>query len=290
VCYLNLRDDYKTVLSRHKLGVLVGALLALLFILPFVIDFFIHSPSNVEKIAGHTFLEHHSHPKLVNIFQVTSSTVFTGYSVVTFILLIWGSFVMTTDPARKPLWASCLKMAAIVTVWYTLYHKFTPSPILFNMILFTKAIPLALSLIAAVGLLLSAQQLSKRSHRFFIPALAFGMALIGVLHLRPLFTDIQTNHSVIGLADAVQSANKDKPQIRIDYDNHDQWPEVVALLFELKHRNLAVCTTWRYMAFLYTQPMVCEENAVATVKLVPPVKCEQKCVSVVGNTGIIPLD
>lgn len=75
--------------------------------------------------------------------------------------------------------------------------------------------------------------------------------------------------------------------VRINYQEHMQWPEVAGLLLDLKRKGVEACTTWRHMAFLYTDKMICPAGDEWDVKLIPVDKCHGGCSHVSGTIGLV---
>lgn len=74
--------------------------------------------------------------------------------------------------------------------------------------------------------------------------------------------------------------------VRLDYTEHMQWPLVAGLLLDLERKNIASCTTWRHMQFLYTDKLTCPLGAEWDIKLLPVDQCGGNCSHASGLTGI----
>ncbi|RDC73315.1 hypothetical protein DLJ49_07015 [Rhodovulum sp. 12E13] len=82
------------------------------------------------------------------------------------------------------------------------------------------------------------------------------------------------------LADAVERAGPRRAApgpVAIDKAEHMYWEVSAGLLVELDARGIAACTTWRDMAYLYTEAYVCPEGSAADFRIVPEATCDGAC-------------
>jgi len=65
------------------------------------------------------------------------------------------------------------------------------------------------------------------------------------------------------------------------------WDFIAGLLLNLREMKYPACTTWRNMAFLYTNLYVCPEGKEANIKIVKAADCRNGCLDSAGGMGVI---
>jgi hypothetical protein len=95
------------------------------------------------------------------------------------------------------------------------------------------------------------------------------------------------------LADAVERAGPRSAApgpVAIDKAEHMYWEVSAGLLVELGARGIAACTTWRDMAYLYTEAYVCPEGASADFRIVPEATCDGACRATGEGMGLVAVE
>ncbi|MBL4865133.1 MAG: hypothetical protein JKY67_02005 [Pseudomonadales bacterium] len=290
--YFGYRQQPGALTRRDKIYVMVGLLIGLFFSSPMLIDVVISDSPNLGKIIHQSLTNNFSSPKFVDIIQETNKAALKGFNLVYFGIILLGSGILIAGEKGRVFWQSLMITFSCLTVLFLVYHKNVPGPIYDNMVLFSKTIPMALVMICSTAVFCSLENTESamgfRSNAY--RAIVVLLCIASVLHLRPIKVSRNDHVYIKTLASEMKTLTTHKEGVRLDYSDHGQWPDVVALLYELKQREYPVCSTWRNMAFLYTPEMICNDNLIANIKLVPKSQCNDDCNYMAGNVGIIKLN
>lgn len=246
--------------------VLIGsALIIVCFILPLVVDYTIHEPSNIHRILrAQASFKQHDLPGLGEVLTfirqlLLRDRLWQWVGITMLLLLFWRS---PTKIWQRPAARTILLLLLAATVLMLAYYSRTPAPLFAFIAKFYLAVP---PLILAVSLL----QFGQR------PWLTAGVILLMLApHLKP--TPIEQGWEIQQAAQQLIDNQTGLP-IRLDYEDHFQWTYVAGLLLELDRLEVAACTTWRHMAFLYTDAKICAEGARPTYTLVAGKSCSVDC-------------
>jgi hypothetical protein len=92
------------------------------------------------------------------------------------------------------------------------------------------------------------------------------------------------------MADAVERSGPRSAAsgpLAIDKAEHMYWEVSAGLLVELGARGIAACTTWRDMAYLYTEAYVCPQGSTADFRIVPEATCDGACRATGEGMGLV---
>lgn len=275
--------------TRYLVG---GALIGLSFAAPMALDCLINEACNPGRIISFAAGSEAPPPELSSILRSVNANVFSGLGVIQFALLLGGAYGLHANEELRRTWKSSLLIATSFVVAFLAYHKLAPGPMFDNMVLFMRALPMALVTLCTVGSFRSIADTGwKRDlHRQALRLGLVVLVIVSVLHLRPYPLRPDARRYVRQLAQGIMSAAGDSAEARIDYENHAQWPTIAGVLFELERNRFRACTTRREMAFLFTERKVCEIDDDPNITLVPAARCDDRCVSRAGGIGIIPLE
>jgi len=283
---IGLRQHESRITKAETRYLVSGLLIAAVFVLPIIIDTLFSDASNVGKILEYSHKKIRS-PKLAEILASFGEHALHGLGIIQLSLLLAGTYLFGINQELGKIWKSSLLMALLLTVIFVVYHKFVPRPMFNNMVLFMQAVPIALVTLCVAGFFRFMEIVDWRRN-FYRPALIAGLVLVtyaASMSLRPAYPN--TDLGLRSLANVVGFGTLKSGYARIDYTEHDQWPVIAGLLFELKQRNYRACTTWKIMAFLYTPEQICSGDAPANITLVPESQCNGRCAVTAYGTGVV---
>jgi len=281
---------------RWQLFLAIG--IGLAFATPLLIDAFHSEVSNISKLLATQFsFANGPKPNWQEMNTFANDLIFRSNSigwVISLILMFMGLTMVDIDYGlRKKMFAPFL-LCLLVTAATFFFFKRTPPPIYPYVASFYLSIPILL-----VSTILSPFFGSYHSggiRLFGNPHVQCGAQIALVLTVMLFFcyplrrVDRPDDGQEIKVVATYLQAKSNGAKIAIDYAEHDQWPFIAGLLLELDQRNLAACTTWRHMAFLYTKKEVCEENTVPTVRITKSADSDEDCLLKVGQIGVTRFD
>jgi len=264
-------------IARYPAALIGSSLIILLFVSPLVVDFLLEDTPNIKRIlAAQASFKNHDKPDAGEVLSFTGDLLGRNRSwqwacVGLLLLLFWRTL---RQAWHRPSSRFLLKLLLAVTLFVFLYYSRTPSPLFAFIAKFYLAVP---PLVLAATLLYNGQ---KR----LLAAVVILLMLAPYFRLAPIEDGADIRHAAEALAQPSAET-----QVRLDYEDHYQWPHVAGILLELDRRGVEACTTWRHMAFLYTRARVCPADTFPTHRLVKPDGCTDNCLFAGKDFGVQPV-
>ena len=284
-------------LYRHKKYFVTSFIISLTFASPMFLDYFMNERSNL-SILLETNSRFASRPKpsAEEMRAVISDLFFTGreYLWIAFLLVATPIIIWVKNPSEEE-----KKNIIVVTALFTLiflssiaYYSTTPKPVYtFSMYFLKSLIPLLISL--PLFLVINEIQSSKlfffryiERRRALILSLSTLLVVTSIVHTERA-ASVQPHGYIRNISEEIMPKLDNTNKVILDYSRHDQWRIIAGLMLDLNSFGIESCTTWRHMAFLYTNKHTCYfDDLVPKVKIVPSELCNNSCDFVLNSIGV----
>ena len=270
-------------------SIITSVIIAGLFVLPIVYDALYVSPSNLSKLLyaqhGFAYLPKPSWPDMLEFMRslLPPSGLWLALGIGVTMLLALRPHYSAIRPALQ---ASALLIGTALLL--VLYYKRTPAPLYDFVALFSAGIA---PLLLAIVLILALNETLSRFNQLLPAKILAVCACFFLVYLLAPFKQTpeqaeQKSNEFSEFADFIHSSLPREQIAAIDYSTHDQWGFMAGLLLELDRQNIKACTTWRHMAFLYTDAEVCPPEMRPQYQVVPADQCERQCLFRTLNHGL----
>jgi len=264
-------------IARYPVALIGSGLIILLFVAPLVVDLVLEDTPNIKRIlAVQASFKNYDKPDAGELLRFTGRLLWPDRSWqwacmgLLFPVLLWRA---PRQVWRMPSARFWLQLLLVVSVFVFAYYSRTPAPLYAFIAKFYLAVP---------PLMLAALLLYNRQ-RTWLTASVILLMLVPYFKPAPIEDGADIRHA----AQALEQSSAGTP-VRLDYEDHYQWISVAGLLLELDRRGVDACTTWRHMAFLYTQARVCPPDTLPTHRLVKPDGCTHNCLFAGRKFGVQP--
>lgn len=293
--FVGIMRTNENVLIKENFNILIFSILTVaIFLLPILIDFYINSPNNIQKIINaKTLMNSMVKVEWRDIGNMVLDIVFKenpiGWlvSILTVPAIILS--VNTTEAHNKKIIISLCHLLFVVFI-VVLTYKNTPAPISTHVAQFIVTLPVLFFSIIFSTLFAEYKSNSKIFYGISINNKFYALTLIiltFILFSFPLkFSSLpDSGIEVSNFADQIE-VSFPKRSVSINYTEHLQWSFIAGLILELEKRHIHACSTWRHMAFLYTERYVCDSNSLPDMEVVPLDSCKNQCLLQAGAYGL----
>ena len=270
--------------------------IAALFAFPICYDLLVSDQSNLSKIlAARARFATMPKPDWQEMRDFVQTLVFQENAIKYAIGLPLIALLVIVARTRESLKSRIVFLSItclVVTLTMLAFYKQTPSTLYYFVAQFYVGIPVTLltAMLSpfAAGTKEDVFPGLKPGGAIFLQIVSF--AAIAVCFLFPL-KNMEERHNVwrkpiLRFADLIEQGRPFPSFAGIDYSEHNLWPLVSGLLVELDRRHVGACTTWKHMAFLYTDKGVCHGKGLPAFRVTRAAECHNRCLIEIDGYGL----